>query len=75
MLLYIGGAINSEPSDQTNLKQRCRLDLNGGGRTDVEAEHDRWDQEVGLHLSFSRGLSQRVLKLFSSRINMINSGN
>ena len=36
------GAINSEPSDQTDLKQRCRCTLKGSGKPTYEAEDDRW---------------------------------
>ena len=43
---YIGQNINSEPSDQTNLKEWHRYNLGGGGGTDVEAKHGRWAQGV-----------------------------
>jgi hypothetical protein len=43
VLLYIGGTINSEPSDQTDLKQRRRLNLGGSGEPTYEGEADRQD--------------------------------
>jgi hypothetical protein len=36
-LIYIGGNINPEPSDQTNLKERRRWKPKGGGGTNAEA--------------------------------------
>ena len=30
-LVYIGWRVNSGPSDQTDLKERCRCNLGGGG--------------------------------------------
>ena len=40
-LLYIGGSINSGPSDQTNLKGERRCNLRGGGELTYEGEPDR----------------------------------
>ena len=43
-LVYIGWSINSEPSDQTDLKERRRCDLGGGGEPTFEGGADRWAQ-------------------------------
>jgi hypothetical protein len=45
-LVYIGGTINSEPSDQTDLKQRHRCDLQGSGKPSFEREIDPWVPQV-----------------------------
>ena len=42
MVVYIGGNINSGPSDQTDLKGWRRYNLGGGGELTFEAEADRW---------------------------------
>jgi hypothetical protein len=42
-LVHIGQSVNPEPLDQTNLNKQRRCSLEGGGGTDVEAEHDRWN--------------------------------
>ena len=41
-LVYIGRSINSEPSDQTNLKERHRYNLEGSGEPTFEWEADTW---------------------------------
>ena len=42
MAVYIGGSVNSGPSDQIILKVRRRCNLGGGGEPTFEAEADRW---------------------------------
>ena len=62
-MLYIGGSINSGPSDETNLKGWRRCNLGGGGEPTYEAEADWWNhwasRPVGgagwPHMSSSRG--------------------
>ena len=41
--VYIGGSINSEPSDQTDLKERRRCNLGGSGEPTFEGEADGRD--------------------------------
>ena len=41
-LLYIGRSINSGPSDQTDLKERRRCNLGGGGELTFEGEANMW---------------------------------
>jgi hypothetical protein len=41
-LVYRGGTINPEPSDQTDLKEWCRCNLQGGGEPTFEGEDDMW---------------------------------
>ena len=41
-LVYIGRSINSGPSDQTDLKERRRCNLGGGGEPTFEGGADRW---------------------------------
>ena len=43
---YIGRSINPEPSDQTDLNKRRRLDLNGGGKLTFKAKADWWDPQA-----------------------------
>ena len=40
--VYIGGSVNSEPSDQTDLKGWRRCNLGGGGEPTYEREPNRW---------------------------------
>ena len=40
MAVYIGGSINSGPSDQTNLKGQRRCNLGGDGELTFEGEVD-----------------------------------
>ena len=46
-LVYIGRSINFGPLDQTNLKERRRCNLGGGGEPTFEAEADWWDPRAG----------------------------
>ena len=46
-LLYIGRGINSGPSDQTDLKERRRCNLGGGGEPTFEGGPNRWAQGAG----------------------------
>jgi hypothetical protein len=39
--VYIGQSVNSRPSDQIDLKHRCRLNLKGSGRVHVEGESEK----------------------------------
>ena len=63
-LVYIGRSVNPEPSDQTDLNKRWRLDLNGGGEPTFEAKTDGWVPWAGRpagganrpHMSAPRGL-------------------
>jgi hypothetical protein len=41
-MLYIGGSVNSGPSDRTNLKEWRRCNLGGGGEPTFEEKADRW---------------------------------
>jgi len=43
MSAYIGGSINSVPSNQTDLKGRHRCNLGGDREPTFKGEHDRWD--------------------------------
>ena len=43
-LVYIGGSVNPEPSDQTDLKERRRCNLGGGAEPRFEGGADRWAQ-------------------------------
>jgi hypothetical protein len=58
-LQYIRGSINSEPSDQTNLKEQRRCNLGGDGEPTFEWGADRWGPQAGRpvgggsHLSFA----------------------
>ena len=45
--VYIGGSVNSGPSDQTDLKERRRCNLGGGGEPTFEGGADRWAQGGG----------------------------
>jgi len=40
--VYIGGSVNSGPSDQTDLKGQCRCNLGGGGKLTYEGGADVW---------------------------------
>ena len=42
MAVYIGGSVNSRPSDQTDLKGQRRCNLGGGGESTFEGETDMW---------------------------------
>jgi len=42
MVVYIGGSVNSRPSDQTDLKGQRRCNLGAGGEPTFKAEADRW---------------------------------
>ena len=46
-MLYMGRSINSAPSDQTDLKERRRCNLGGGGEPTFEGGADRWAQGAG----------------------------
>jgi hypothetical protein len=46
-LVYIGQSINPKPSDQTDMKERHRCNLGGGGEPTYEGGTARWDQGVG----------------------------
>ena len=50
-LVYIGRSVNLEPSDQTDLNKRRRLDLNGGGELTFEVEADSRDPQDGMPAS------------------------
>jgi len=39
--IYIGGSVNSRPSDQTNLKGQRRCNLGGSGEPTFEGEADQ----------------------------------
>jgi hypothetical protein len=41
MAVYIGGSINSEPLDQTDLNKWYRCNLGGGGESTFEGEADQ----------------------------------
>jgi hypothetical protein len=41
-MVYIDRSINSEPSDQTDLKGQRRCNLGGGGEPTFKREADRW---------------------------------
>jgi hypothetical protein len=41
MAVYIGGSVNSEPLDQTDLNKWCRCNLGGGGEPTFEGEADQ----------------------------------
>ena len=41
-VVYIGGSVNSRPLDQTDLKERRRCNLGGGGEPTFEGGADRW---------------------------------
>jgi hypothetical protein len=40
MAVYIGGSVNSRPSDQTDLKGWRRCNLGGDGEPSFEGKHD-----------------------------------
>ena len=42
---YIGRSVNPEPSDQTDLKEQRRCNLEGIGGTNIEAKTDMWGQD------------------------------
>ena len=42
MAVYIGGSVNSGLSDQTDLKERHRCDLQDGGEPTFKGETDPW---------------------------------
>ena len=41
-LVYIGQSVHHEPLDQTDLKERRRINLGGGGEPTFEVGADRW---------------------------------
>ena len=44
--VYIGSSVNSEPSDQTDLKEWRRCNLGGGGEPTFEGGADRWGTQA-----------------------------
>jgi hypothetical protein len=52
-LLYIGGTINSKPSDQTDLKQQRKLNLGGGGESTYKGETNRRDPQAGWPMGWA----------------------
>ena len=48
MAVYIGGSINSGPSDQTDLIERRRCNLGGSGEPTFEGGADRWAQGAAM---------------------------
>ena len=46
-LVYIGQSVNSGSSNQTDLKERRRCNLGGGGEPTFEGGTDRWAQGGG----------------------------
>jgi len=47
MAVYIGGSVNSGPSDQTDLNKQRRYNLGCGGELTFEGEDDMWGPQVG----------------------------
>ena len=47
MAIYIGGSINSRPTDQTNLNKQCRYNLGGGGELTFKGKDDMWGPQAG----------------------------
>jgi hypothetical protein len=69
-LVYRGGTINPESSDQTDLKEWCICNLQGGGEPTFEGEDDMWAQGAGWHAGGASLLPSTAMCCFlvSSRV-------
>ena len=64
-LIYICRSVNFEPSDQTDLNKRRRLDLNGGGKPTFEPAGPTWQPLIAM--SVLHRLKDCISTVYSSR--------